>query len=173
MKEYSLRRAHADELQTLIAIDDEACELYATAGLELELENDHPFVVAEQLRWATAIEQGLAYVAVNQEGAPIGFAVLAYVDGEPYLDQIAVRPDYMRRGVGTALLNHALSWSGDRPLWLTTYAHLPWNKPYYEQRGFVAVPAEECVAGILTILQEQRAALPDPDQRIAMVYQTC
>ncbi len=43
MKEFSLRGAHADELQALITIDDEACELYATAGLEFELGNDHPF----------------------------------------------------------------------------------------------------------------------------------
>lgn len=109
MEEFSLRTAHSDELQKLVAIDDEASELYAEAGLILEFEKDHPFVVAENLRWASAIEQGLAHVAVNRQGTPIGFTALGYVDGEPYLDQISVLLNYMRRGVGTALLNQAIA----------------------------------------------------------------
>tara|TARA_R110002073_G_scaffold137692_1_gene286812 strand:- start:955 stop:1488 length:534 start_codon:yes stop_codon:yes gene_type:complete len=169
LKEFSLRLAYSDELQKLIAIDDEASALYAEAGLKLDFEKDHPFVVAENFRWASAIEKGLAHVAVNRQDTPVGFATLGYVDGEPYLDQIAVLLSYMRRGVGTLLLNQAISWSGGRPLWLTTYSHLPWNRPYYERHGFVTEKDSECEAELCTVLQEQRAALPDPDQRIAMV----
>jgi GNAT superfamily N-acetyltransferase len=169
LKEFSLRVANPDELQKLVAIDDEASALYAKAGLKIEFKKDHPFVVAESLRWTRAIEQGLAHVAVNRQDKPIGFATLRFVDGEPYLDQISVLLSYMRCGVGASLLNHAISWSGERSLWLTTYAHLPWNRPYYERHGFVTITEDECGAELRTILLEQRAVLPDPDQRIVMV----
>ncbi len=170
MTEYSLRAARLDELPKMVAIDDEASVLYAQAGLELALEEDHPFVVAESLRWANAIEQGLAQVAVNRQDIPIGFATFGFVDGEPYLDQLAVLPSHMRCGIGTALLDHAISWSAGRPLWLTTYAHLPWNGPYYARHGFVSIKESECGPELCAVLQEQRLALPDPDERIAMVY---
>ena len=169
MNDFSFRIARPDELDMFVAIDDEASELFAKAGLKLELEKDHPFVVAEKLRWASAIEQGLAHVAVNCQDKPIGFATFSYLDAEPYLDQVAVLLDCMRRGVGTALLNHAILWSGSRPLWLTTYSHLPWNKPYYEKHGFVMIKDADCGAGLCAVMQDQRAVLPDPEQRIAMV----
>lgn len=169
MEPFSLRRARPDELQKLVEIDDEASELFVEAGFELAFDKSHPFVVAESVRWAEAIERGLAYVAVDQEDEPIGFATFRFVDGEPYIDQIAVRRNQMRRGVGTALLRQAISWSGDRPLWLTTYSHIPWNRPYYERHGFVSVPESACGAELRAILWEQRAALPEPDERIAMM----
>jgi hypothetical protein len=51
---------------------------------------------------------------------------------------------------------------------LTTYAHLPWNRPFYESAGFVVVPVSECPPEMVAILDDQRRWLPAPDQRIAM-----
>ena len=172
MESFSLRVARPDELQKLILIDDEASELYAQAGLRITLSKDHPFTVAESSRWAAAIARGLAHVAVDTQDQPIGFAAVGIVDGNPYLDQLAVCPRVMRRGIGTALLRHAISWSSGRTLWLTTYSHLPWNRPYYQRHGFVPMPDDACGAELLAILGEQRAALPDPGQRIAMALRT-
>ncbi len=157
----------------LVAIDDEAGELFVQAGLTFAFGESHPFVVAETRRWAGAIEQGLAHVAVDLRDEPFGFITLRLVDDEPYLDQLAVRPAAMRRGVGSTLLGHAISWSGGRPLWLTTYSHVPWNRPYYERHGFVSVPESACGPELRTILQEQRAVLPDPAERVAMVRRAC
>lgn len=170
MKAFSLRIANSDELDKLVAIDDAASVLYVKAGLKIELGKDHPFVVAENIRWARAIELGLAHVAVNCQDTPIGFVTLSYLDDEPYLDQISVLPGHMRHGIGTSLLNLAISWSGGRPLWLTTYSHLPWNRPYYERHGFFTIKDSECGTELCAVLRDQRAALPDPDQRIAMVH---
>ncbi|TQV69917.1 GNAT family N-acetyltransferase [Exilibacterium tricleocarpae] len=169
MELYGLRKAQPDELETLIAIDDEASTLYTNAGLHISFANNHPFIVAESIRWARAIEQELAHVAVNEHNQPVGFVVFCLVDGEPYLDQIAVHPDRMRQGAGTALLKLAITWSGDQPLWLTTYSHLSWNKPYYERHDFVQMPENACGPQLREILRDQRSVLPDPDQRIAMV----
>ncbi|TBR38466.1 N-acetyltransferase [Marinomonas agarivorans] len=164
-----LRQAYPDELQALISIDDNASQLYAEAGLVIEFESDHPFVVDESVRWAEAIQKGLAYVVTNEYDTPIGFMTLDFVDQVPYLDQLAVHPDYMRQGVGSRLLDFAIAWSDKKPLWLTTYSHIAWNKPYYEKHGFTAVPEEGCGPQLRDILNKQRAALPAPEQRIAMV----
>ena len=51
-------------------------------------------------------------------------------------------------------------------LWLTTYDHLPFNRPYYERLGFRRVDAFG--RDIAQHLAAQREALPDPAHRIAM-----
>ena len=90
------------------------------------------------------------------------------IDGVPYLEQVSVRRDAMGRGLGRRLLEHAIHWAGREPLWLTTYAHVPWNRPFYERHGFVTIRESACPAGIVAILSDQRLALPAPGERIAM-----
>lgn len=169
-KIHQLRSARDDELDTLIAIDDAASQLYLQAGLVVDFPSGHPFLVAESERWKRAIAAGLAHVAVSDSDRVLGFAILGMADGDPYLDQISVHPNAMRKGIGAQLLEFAIRWSSARPLWLTTYAHLGWNKPYYERSGFAEVPEKRCGPEIRGILHEQRLCLPDPEQRIAMVH---
>lgn len=167
----TVRLARADDIDTLVAIDDDASALYAAHGLALGVMEGDPFAVAERGRWLAAAEAGRALLAVDAGGTPLGFAALDVVDGAPYLDQLAVRTSAMRRGIGRVLLAHAIEWAeaqGADALWLTTYAHLPFNRPYYERAGFVVVCETECGAGIRHHLAEQRRALPAPDERVAM-----
>lgn len=160
MQRYSLQRAQPQDLHTLVAIDDDASSLYQQARLAVMLEYDHPFVLAESKRWADAIDQGLVFMAIDQNNEPAGFAALGWVDGKPYLDQLSVHTKHMRQGVGALLLKRALQWSADNPLWLTTYGSLPWNKPYYERHGFIEVKETECGPELREVLQKQRLALP-------------
>jgi N-acetylglutamate synthase-like GNAT family acetyltransferase len=93
------------------------------------------------------------------------------LDGEPYLDQLAVRIAAMRQGLGRDLLARSADWGravGGSALWLTTYAHLSFNQPYYERHGFAVIAESACGAGIRHHLDEQRRNLPLPDQRVAM-----
>lgn len=166
---YRIRRAVPSELGTLIAIDDAASELYTEAGLEVSFGSGHPFVVAETERWRKAVGSGQAHIAVDEWGAVLGFVVLGMVDGAPYLDQVSVHTNSMRKGIGSKLLQFSIEWSGARPLWLTTYAHLEWNMPYYERMGFEYVAETLCGPEICAILADQRKHLPDPDKRVAMV----
>ena len=127
----------------------------------------------ERARWVAAIAGGLLEVAETPDGALIGFAARAVVDGEPYLDQLSVRRLWMRRGIGTCLLRRAIAWAAvdsSSRLWLTTWAHVPWNAPFYARHGFVAHPEAGCGPELRAILRRQREVLPDPDQRIAMVH---
>ena len=164
-----IRLARPSELQTLIDIDNAASRLYSDAGLPLEIEEGHPLVVAEIARWAAAIQQGRTFVAIDQADQPLGFVTISIVENGLYLDQISVHPRHMRKGLGTMLIDQALLWSTDNPIWLTTYSHLSWNKPLYEKFGFVEMPEEKCSIQIRKILEDQRTVLPAPEKRIAMV----
>ena len=85
-----------------------------------------------------------AWVAVDDLGAVIGFAVAWVIDGEGHLDELAVTPAHGRRGVGRALVDEVLAWSAARGLpsvTLITFRDVPWNGPFYEKLGFEAVTA--------------------------------
>jgi GNAT superfamily N-acetyltransferase len=167
----TLRLAQPGELALLEAIDDDASASYAAHGLAIELAPDHVFVREERARWHSSIELGRAFIAIDAHGAGVGFAALDTVDAAPYLDQLAVRRSAMRQGIGSLLLARAAEWArdaGGAVLWLTTYAQLPFNRPYYERNGYEVVPEHECGPGIIHHLAEQRRHLPAPAERVAM-----
>src|SRR5512146_3461086 len=96
---------------------------------------------------------------------------MAMLDNEPYLDQLSVRTRFMRAGIGSALLARVASKlrsAGHSTLWLTTYAHLGWNRPFYERVGFVVVPEGDSGPQLRQELAYQRRWLPCPDQRVVM-----
>src|SRR5262249_31476440 len=114
---------------------------------------------------------GTVFIAVDPSGADVGFAALGTHDGEPFLDQLSVRMSHMQRGIGTMLLGAVTTRAaqeGGGSLWLTTYDHLPWNRPFYERHGFVRVPLEECAAGVLAEFRHECRWLPQPEQRVVM-----
>lgn len=153
------------------AIDDDATALYAAHGCPIEMPPEHVFAIDEVARWARSVELGHALLAVDGAGAALGFAAVGTVDGAPYLDQLAVRVAAMRRGVGSRLLEAAADCArrmGGTCLWLTTYDHLPFNRPYYARRGYEVVPEEACGPDIRHHLEQQRRYLPEPSRRVAM-----
>jgi GNAT superfamily N-acetyltransferase len=164
-----MRPARSDELSVMRAIDDESGPMYLAAGVNLgTLDHAHPFVLEESARWLASLVARRVQVA-EVAGEVVGFSVLDTVDGAPYLDQLSVAAAWMRQGVGSALLRKALDASrAEGVLWLTTYAQLAWNGPYYQRFGFRQVPESECGADVLAILAKQRAVMPFPEQRIAM-----
>jgi GNAT superfamily N-acetyltransferase len=168
---FVVRCAKPTEIDALIAIDDDASTLYAQHGLAVVLPPEHAFVRDEVARWLRAAQLCRAFLAVESDGAPLGFAALDVLDGEPYLDQLAVRVSAMRRGIGERLLAQSADFArvaGASALWLTTYAHLSFNRPYYERHGYAVVPESECAPGICHHLTAQRRYLPAPEQRVAM-----
>jgi GNAT superfamily N-acetyltransferase len=166
-----IRPALPSELALLGEIDDDAVQLYVQHGVAVALTREHPFARDELRRWLRSAELGRTFLAVDDADAGVGFAALDLLDGEPYLDQLSVRPSVMRRGIGSRLIGRSLEWArsaGGAFLWLTTYGHLSFNREYYEKRGFVVVPESDCGPGIRHHLAEQRRYLPAPDERVAM-----
>lgn len=152
----------------MIAIDDDACTLFADVGMHLELEHDHPYVVAERACWLRCASEGRAFLAGEPLAPAVGLLIMNRVDGAPYLEQLSVRRRAMGRGLGRRLLLHAIEWAPREPLWLTTYAHVPWNRAFYARHGFATVDARGCGPGMSSRLEAQRAVLPAPEQRVAM-----
>ncbi len=163
----TLRALSPDDISEAIAIDDDAVALYATVGVHFDITPDHPFARAESERWTQAARDQLVVVAERPDLPSAALLVLGYVDGVPYLDQLCVRMSAMRQGIGRWLVRHSIAWA-NQTLWLTTYAHVPWNRAFYASEGFEVVPAAACPAGITAILDEQRRWLPMPEQRVAM-----
>ncbi len=166
-----IREGLPTELSVLTSIDEDACQLYAAAGVVLGLHAEHPFALDEQARWAAALARRSAFIAVDASGRALGFACCGFVDGEPYLDQLAVRLDAMKRGIGTQLIERSVAWAesvGGAALWLTTYGHLPFNRGLYERRGFIVAGEAACPPEVVHHLEEQRRWLPLPEERVAM-----
>lgn len=98
--------------------------------------------------WSEALFRGAlenpaaAVLLVQGEGgAVLGYAVLSVVLDEGSLDNIAVAPEYRRRGVADALLG-ALTGFGREHLAALTLEVRPSNVPaaaLYEKHGFTAV----------------------------------
>jgi GNAT superfamily N-acetyltransferase len=166
----TIRPALLSELPLVAAIDDASCALFTEIGIVFANGDDHWFSVAEREHWRQAVVRGDLYWAITND-RPVGFYALGTRDARAYLEQLSVLPEHGRRGIGSALLRHAFARCaerGARELWLTTYAHVPWNAPFYVRQGFVVVPEHDCSPELQTTLAEQRSVLPAPAQRVAM-----
>lgn len=91
-----------------------------------------------------AVSRGLVWVARGGAGEPVGFVWLdtELVAGAIGIAEIDVLPEYGRRGIGAALLEHACAWAraaGYRRVDLGTLADVPWNAPFYARHGFAVV----------------------------------
>jgi len=125
-----VRPATADDLPLLAEIDTRAEALFTVAGLQL------PRIVFQVDKLPNA-------KAVFVQGRPpVGFIRVEEVDGLAHVEELAVLPSHMRRGIGSALLEAACAWAasnGYRAITLITYADVPWNGPFYAARGFAEV----------------------------------
>ncbi|MFC7644232.1 GNAT family N-acetyltransferase [Streptosporangium lutulentum] len=85
--------------------------------------------------------------------------MFGWVDGALHLDQLAVHPDHGRRGIGGRLLeavcDHATS-AGAAAVTLTTFRDVPWNGPWYAQRGFAVLDPAEWGPELVALVEHER-----------------
>jgi GNAT superfamily N-acetyltransferase len=129
---YTVRPARPDDLPLLAQLEGEADQLFTSVFGDLDWD---PPTDGER----RAAEPGFLLVV----GDPvIGFAHVLELDECAHLEQIAVHPEYMGQGIGTALLEAACDRARDEghaALSLSTFADVPWNAPFYAARGFTEV----------------------------------
>jgi GNAT superfamily N-acetyltransferase len=167
----TLKVASISDIRILNDIDLDSSALFERAGLHMDFPDDHEFAIAERQRWAAALTAGTTLLAVDASAEAVGFAAVGVLDAEPYLAQLSVRVRCMRRGVGSALIGavvQMLSEAGASALWLTTYGHLPWNRPFYELRGFERVADDRWGPEMTRQLASERRWLPRPEERVVM-----
>jgi GNAT superfamily N-acetyltransferase len=102
---------------------------------------------------------------------PIGFAWINELGGLAHLEQLSVRPEAARQGVGTRLLAAACQWArlqGYPAMTLTTFRDIPWNEPFYARHGFQEIPdPSEAVRGLLE--HEKALGIDKLGKRVAMI----
>ncbi len=162
--DWAIRRACPAHLPQLAAIEQAAATVFPAGFLpETALSDSVPLPILE-----AASAQGLLLVALENE-IPVGFALLRSTDDLALLAELDVHPDRARRGIGRRLVAEAeavMRSRGHEALFLTTFAHVPWNAPWYARLGFTLLPETETPALLRDILQNERAR--GLEDRVAM-----
>jgi ribosomal protein S18 acetylase RimI-like enzyme len=93
------------------------------------------------------------------------------VDGTAHLEELSVLPDLNGRGHGMALLRAVEGWArrkGYPSVTLTTFRDVPFNRPFYEKRGYRVLAEDEWTPGLVDRRAEEADAGLDPDLRVVM-----
>jgi 4-diphosphocytidyl-2-C-methyl-D-erythritol kinase len=141
LSSFRIECATLSQVDAICAIERAAVEMFR--GHQAWPFYSEVSIPPEQL--AGEIRRGLVWVALPDHGdEPVGFVWLDTEEGGQVagIAEIDVLPDYGRRGIGTALLEHACAWAraaGYRRIDLGTLAEVPWNAPFYARHGFDVV----------------------------------
>lgn len=136
---HRVRYVRAADLKHIAAIEDSGgAQFRAAFGPDM-----HP-VLSEPADsgWERDDKPGFLLVAARDGEPPVGFVHVLEIDGHAHLEQLSVRPEVQRQGVGSALVRAAMREArrdGHRHLSLCTYRDLAFNGPFYASLGFEEV----------------------------------
>jgi GNAT superfamily N-acetyltransferase len=122
---------------------------------------DHSPFPTDELR--EFVEAGRAWV-FEADSDLVGFVLAEEVDGCGHIEELAVTREYGGRGIGTALIDAVAQWAADAglaALTLTTFRDVPWNRPFYEKRGFRVLGDDGVTDGLRAkVVDEGQYGLP-------------
>lgn len=156
--------AHLEEIP---GIELAAAAVFAESDLPASIR----YKVTEPADLRAAMQQNRLWVAIDGGDRIAGFAMVDFADGQAYLVEVDVLPEYGRQGIGRRLVGAAIDWArskGFDSLWLITFAHLPWNAPFYEKLGFSIVDRAEHGAELAGLIEEEGQLGINTDNRVAM-----
>ena len=162
-----IRAARMTELPALQAIERAAGLMFCDIGMPEIAQYDPwplPVMMARQ-------EADRLWVVAGDDDAPVAYLIADLVDGCLQIEQVTVDPGSARRGLGRALLDHAASRAaadGLPAVTLTTFAHVPWNAPYYVRCGFRVFDGAEITPGLQAIREREAAVGLDRWPRVCM-----
>lgn len=102
---------------------------------------------------------------------PLGYILVDDVEGLAHIEQVSVLPEHQGKGFGRALIDRALRWAietGRPAVTLTTFGHIPWNRPLYEHLGFRVLSPSEIGPGVTALRDAEIAHGLDLALRVAM-----
>jgi predicted N-acetyltransferase YhbS len=136
---YTIRRAEPSEYALLPEIERAAATLFESVAW-LDLQHDEP----SSVEFIEAIARdGAVFVAADDHGRPVGFALAGFLDRELHIYELDVAPRHGRRGLGRGLVDAACAFAaaeGAPAVTLSTFRDVPWNGPFYAKAGFREVP---------------------------------
>jgi predicted N-acetyltransferase YhbS len=118
------------------------------------------------------IDDGRAYVAVDEQGACVGFAFYRLLDAQRlYLEELDVAPSHAGQRIGARLIEQVTARAaqeGIAEIVLSTFRDAPWNAPYYARLGFSIVD-DATLDDMLREIRAHHVALGlDETQRVFM-----
>lgn len=155
---YVIRPAEQKHIQYLNDIELASAELFPPGSIPEHIRHDR---VPEALL-TEGMREGRLWVALEKARdteTAVGYGLLRVMDGFALLAQLDVHPAHGRKGLGTALVRQVIAKAGDMgfcDLYLTTFAHVPWNAPFYEKLGFEVLNEANTPAFLKEILCEER-----------------
>jgi GNAT superfamily N-acetyltransferase len=162
-----IRTASATDLPALQEIERAAGQMFRDFGMPEIAEYDPwplPLMAARQ-------DAGRLWVVVNSDDGPVGYLMADLIDGCLQIEQVSVHPDSARQGLGRALLDHAAKQAASEDLsalTLTTFAHVPWNGPYYVRCGFRVLDDAEVTPALRAIRAREASTGADRWPRVCM-----
>ena len=147
--DYQIRLAKSSDVEHLPAIEKAAAQRYLAYLPKLGLTPDKLVDIVSIDFLHQARHQKHLWVAVgykhNRE-VLTGFIVVERLSRDYFVIELDVLPDYGRQGIGSALMKQVITAARDQGLTgviLTTFRHVPWTIPFYQQLGFeIVVPAD-------------------------------
>lgn len=166
----TIRPAVGGDVEAMRVVGARAGRLFATVEdpRVARCAADPPFAVEELQAY---VDAGRAWVAVQADITVVGFAVVDELDGCAHLEEIGVDPGWGGQGIGSALLDVVAAWasaSGFGAMTLTTFVAVPWNRPFYERRGWRVLDPVEIRSALAERIAEEASAGLDPTIRVAM-----
>lgn len=169
--DYVIRRAEAGDIATLPSIERRAVRLFETWLRETGLT---PAVLADVSTHGElddARRRGHLWVATSAGGELVGFAQIAILDRVAHLDEVDVVAEQGRRGIGSRLLSAVCEWArlaGYPKITLSTFRDVPWNRPFYERRGFRVVDPRDLPPEHLALIAAEHGRGLRTDLRVIM-----
>ena len=118
-----------------------------------------------------ARRDGHLWVALADDVA-VGFAHVEVLEpNTAHLEEIDVRPEHGRRGLGTRLVMRVCEWAaaaGYQSVSLTTFRDVAWNMPFYSRLGFAVVADSELSSALRAVVDDERRRGLDSSRRVVM-----
>ncbi|MBP0017693.1 MAG: GNAT family N-acetyltransferase [Cyanobacteria bacterium SBLK] len=174
-EDYITHQVNYQDIKTLPDIERAAARIFIDYLEQLDLpvellDRSVPIAKLQQ-----AQQENLLWVACNREEILIGFAYVEKLGEHWHLEELDVHPQYQKKGIGRALVKAICDRAEKRKIpaiTLTTFRDIPWNAPFYEKMGFVAIAFSECSTELQElVIAEDRRGLRQ-DKRLIMQYLT-
>lgn len=163
-----IRPATREDAAAMAAVEVAAAQRFRAIGMPHIAEAEPTDTAAVLAR----IDGGRAYVAVDMQGACVGFAFYRLLDAQRlYLEELDVAPSHAGQRIGARLIEQVTARAAREDIAevvLSTFRDAPWNAPYYARLGFSIVD-DATLDGTLRAIRAHHVALGlDETRRVFM-----
>ncbi|MEC9343113.1 MAG: GNAT family N-acetyltransferase [Pseudomonadota bacterium] len=145
-------------------------------GTELLARHGYPVLLEEPPLDEAGLEADLqdcrAWVVADGRDMPAGYAMARIIEDTCWLCEMAVDPATGRRGLGSALLMQVAAHAQDMDctgIGLSTFDDVPFNRPFYEKRGFELVHRQDLPQRVLDQVDDETPPGRPAGSRVIMM----